>query len=251
MIYLARHYAMRRNTVTLLLAVFFAVFSLTWIGYFLLVTWVFNYDITGYILYVSLVDFGVIFLIGLVMIRLRELYLLPAAVILIAYFVDYTLLVARDQLIASIEFFSYVNYGQFIGNIWYMIADKLSVGSLVPPSYVETFDLIFSPLTVIIPRTEITAVAIFVFIISVPTIILFYYTAWRNRSGRSLGFAVGLTIISLNLFTGLSEDIIAITTLAAMVFFALGIFGIFDRIAKTKPEETREVSAKGKSARHK
>jgi len=242
-IYLARHYVRTRNAVTLLLVVFFAMFSLTWLGYFLITTWVLNFDIVTYILYVSLVDFGVILLIGLVMIKLKELYLLPASILLIAYFYDYNLSVARDQIIASIELLSYVNYGRFIGNPLFMILDKLSAGSLVPPPYVEFFGLLFSPLSIIIPRIDITTIGIFLFIISAPTIILFYYIAWKNRSGRSLGFAVGLTILNLNLFTGLSEEIIATTTLIATVFFALGIFAIFDRILKTKPQETKEVAA--------
>lgn len=247
-IYLVRHYHMKRHIVTLLLVVFFSMFSLTWLGYFLMAAWILNYDMTTYVLYVSLVDFGVILLIGLVMVRFEEIYLLPASILIIAYLFDYNLSSARDQLIAGIEFVSYIIYGGFLGDPLYMILDKLSLGSLVPPQYIEIFGLIFSPLSIIIPRIDITVIGIFLLILSAPTIILFYYLAWKNRSGRSLGFAVGLTIMNLNLFTGLNKNIIAVTTLVATFFFALGVLGIFDRFTKTRLPETQSVTAKNEGA---
>ncbi|WXG39583.1 MAG: hypothetical protein WED07_01905 [Candidatus Freyarchaeum deiterrae] len=242
-IYLARHYIRTRNKITLLLFVFFAMFSLTWLGYLLISNGVFEFDIVTYILYVSLVDFGVILLIGLAMIKLRELFLLPASILLIAYFHEYALSASRDQLINSIQFLLYINYGQVLGNPLYIVIGDIMNG---PPQvlYSEILDLLFNPLSVIIPRIDLTIISIYLLVISAPTIVLFYYLSWKNRSGRSLGFAIGLTVLNLNLFFGLSEDIIAITTVVATVFFALGIFGIFDRIAKTGSQETKKVVTK-------
>jgi len=249
-IYLAKHYVRTRNTVTLLLVVFFAMFSLTWLGYWLISTWVLNFDIVTYILYVSLIDFGVILLIGLVMIRLKELYLLPVSVLLIAYFHEYSLSLNRDLSVNIVQFLSYANYGRLAGDPWYILLSNLSAGSLVPPPYNEILDLLFNPVSIMIPRIDVTIISIYLFIISAPTFILFYVIAWRNRSGRSLGFAVGLTVLNLNFVSGLNEEVLAITTLIATVFFALGIFGIFDRIVKTKPQETEEAAAKSESDQH-
>jgi hypothetical protein len=237
-IYLARHYIRARKVVTLLLVVFFAMFSLTWIGYFLIATGVFQFDIVTYILYVSLVDFGVILLIGLVMIKLKELYLLPPSIILIAYFHEFALSTNRDQTIGIIQFLSYLNFRQLIGYPPYVILNSLFDFSFLEP-YNRIFDALFSPLSILIPRIDIMIVSIYLFVFSAPTIILFYYLAWKNRSGRSLGFALGLSVLNLNLIFGIGEDVIALTTLVGTFFFALGILGIFDRIAKTGYSETR------------
>ncbi|WXG39584.1 MAG: hypothetical protein WED07_01910 [Candidatus Freyarchaeum deiterrae] len=248
MIYLARHYVRNRNSITLLLTVFFAMFSLTYIGYLLITTGIIQFDLVTYLLYVSLVDFGVILLIGLAMIKLREAYLLPASIILIGYFHESILSSSRDLLVRIIQFFSYYNYGQLIGNPLYMILSDQFFG-LFPIQYAEIFDMLFKPLfepTSFTPA-DINIIGIYLLIISAPTIILFYYLAWKNRSGRSLGFALGITVLNFNLITGVVVEIMTITSLVSMVFIALGIFGIFDRIAKTGSRETQAVAAKNKS----
>jgi hypothetical protein len=235
-----------RIAVTLLLAVFLAMFSLTWIGYLLITNGVLQFDIVTYMLYVSLVDFGIILLIGLAMIKLKELYLLPAFIVIIAYFSEYSLSSNRDLEISGIQIFSYLNYGHVIGNPLAVFLGFISATPTQIFSYEEIWDLLFDPLRVVIPRIDITVISIYLLIISAPTIVLFYYIALKNRSGRSLGFATGLIVLNLTLIFGMNEDIVAITTLVATVFFSLGIFGIFDRIAKTKPSETEAVAAKRK-----
>jgi hypothetical protein len=243
MIYLARHYVRKRNAVTLLLVVLFAMFSLTYIGYLLITTRIIQFDVVTYLLYVSLVDFGVILLIGLEMIKLREAVLLPASIILIAYFHESILSANRDLLVRSIQFLSYFNYGQLIGNPWYMILSDQFPG-LFPIQYAEIFDTLFKPLfeASSFTPTDINIMGIYFLLISAPTIILFYYLAWKNRSGRSLGFAIGLTVLNLNLITGVIVEVMTITSFVASIFFALGIFGVFDKVAKTKPQETKTVA---------
>lgn len=235
MIYLARHYVRKRNAVTLLLVVLFAMFSLTYIGYLLITTGISKFDVVTYLFYVSLVDFGVILLIGLVMIKLKELYLLPASIVLIAYFHESILSSNRDLLVRSVQFLSYFNYGQLIGDPWYVILSDQFPG-LFPIQYAEIFGMLFKPLFMSssFTPTDINIIGIYFLMISAPTIILFYYLAWKNRSGRSLGFAIGLTVLNLNLVTGVIVEIMTITSFVASIFFALGIFGVFDRIGKTK-----------------
>jgi hypothetical protein len=213
------------------------MFSLTWLGYFLIATGVFQFDIVTYILYVSLVDFGVILLIGLVMVRFKELYLLPVSILLIAYFHEYALSASRDRIIGSIQFISYANFGHMIGEPSYIILNSIFDFSFLSP-YNTIFDALFSPLSILVPRVDIFIVSVYLFIISTPTIILFYYIAWKNRSGRSLGFAIGLTTLNFNLIFGINEDAIALTTLIATIFFTLGVLGIIDKIAKIKHQKS-------------
>jgi hypothetical protein len=245
MVYLARHYIRRRNVITLLLVVLFAMFSLTYIGYLLITTGIIKFDIVTYLLYVSLIDFGVILLIGLVMIKLKEFYLLPALIVLVAYFHESILSSNRDLLVRSIQFLSYFNYGHFIGDPWYMILSDQFPG-LFSIQYAELFDMLFKPLFMAssFTPTDIHIISIYFLIISAPTIILFYYLAWKNRSGRSLGFAVGLTVLNLNLITGVNVEVMTITSFAASIFFALGIFRVFDRIAKTGYPKTKTLATK-------
>lgn len=246
MIYLARHYFKVRNIITLLLVVFFVMFSLTWIIYFLIATGVFQFDIVTYILYVLLVDFGVILLIGLFMVRFKELYLLPASILLIAYFHEYALSASRDRVIGSIQFISYATQGHLIGEPSYVILNSMFDFSFIAP-YNTLFDAFFSPLSILVPRIDIFIVSLYLFIISTPTIILFYYIAWKNRSGRSLGFALGLTVLNFNLIFGINESILSVITLMATVLFILGIFGIFDRIIKMGIQEPSSITPKGES----
>ena len=79
-------------------------------------------------------------------------------------------------------------------------------------------------------------------LISAPTILLFYYIAWKNRSGRSLGFALGLTILMVNMFyQRVSPEIQAVVTLVGTIIFALGIFGMLDRLMPKIEESAKHI----------
>jgi hypothetical protein len=240
MVYLAKHFAERRQIVTLLLVIFFGMFSATYIVYYLILVDVFQLDITSYILFTSLLYFAVILLVGLVMLKLRELYLLPELIATIAV-IHYYILDTANTLTANIlQFLSLIFTGQFIGQVWFLIPDRTYDPSFLQNlPYFETIKPFLNPLSVIIPDVPIIAMGIYIMIISAPTVILFYYIAWKNRSGRSLGFALGLTLLELNMIYWIPVETHATITITATIIFALGIFGIIDTIIKKA--ETQKI----------
>jgi hypothetical protein len=242
MVYLAKHFAERRQVVTLLLVIFFFMFTATYIVYYVILIGVLSINVSAYVLFTSLLYFAVISLVGLVMLKIRELYLLPELIATIAI-IHYFILDSANTLEADIvQDLSYVSTGQFIGQIWYIIIDSFNPGFLKNLSYFQTIYPFLNPLGTIIPDVPVFAMGIYIIIISAPTIILFFYISWKNRSGRSLGFALGLTLLEVNLVYGLDVVIKAAITIIATIIFALGVFGIIDRI--TKKEESQKIGSK-------
>nr|MDO8081390.1 hypothetical protein [Candidatus Freyarchaeota archaeon] len=240
MVYLAKHFAKRKQVVTLLLVIFFAMFAATYVVYYLILIDVLQINITTYVLFTALLYFAVILLVGLVMLKIRELYLLPELIATIAI-IHYNVLDTANMLTGdSLQLLSYYFTGQFIGQSWFLIPDRtFNPGFLQNLPYFETIKPFLNPLSVIIPDVPIVAMGIYIMIISAPTIILFYYIAWKNRSGRSLGFALGLTLLEVNMAYWIPVEIHAIITVIATIVFALGIFGIIDSVIKK--EETQKI----------
>ena len=85
--------------------------------------------------------------------------------------------------------------------------------------------------------------AIYLAAIVFPTTILFYILAWKNRSGRSLGFSLGLTtnilVGFLTLTSNAPREFADVLMLVSGLFFALGIFGVFDKLMKREQKKSR------------
>ncbi len=240
--YLAKRFFERRQIVTLLIIVYFAMFSATWIGYFLILVDLFQVHPYVYIVFTSLIDFSVVLLVGLAMMEIRELYLLPPYVATIAAIhysiLDYT----RTEAYLGIQYLSYITSGQLIGQSWYVISEKFDPSLLRNLPYFLNIEPFLDPLNVMYPPTPIIAMGIYIMLISAPTILLFYYIAWKNRSGRSLGFALGLTILMVNMFyQRVSPEIQAVVTLVGTIIFALGIFGMLDRLMPKIEESAKHI----------
>lgn len=242
MVYLAKHFAERKQTATLLLVIFFAIFAATYVVYYLILVNVLLIDHTTYVLFTALLYFAVILLVGLVMLKIRELYLLPELISAIAI-INYNISDSANTLTSNLlQYFSYASTGQFIGQIWFLIPDATYNPSFLQNlPYYGTILPLLNPLSVVIPDVPETTMGIYLIIISAPTIILFYYLAWKNRSGRSLGFALGLTLLEFNMAFWIAVYIRAVITIIATVIFALGIFGIIDRIAKKEDPPKTEA----------
>ncbi len=229
--YLTKRFFERKQIVTLIIITYFAMFSATWIGYFLILLDIFQIHPYVYIVFTSLIDFSVVLLVGLVMMEIRELYLLPPYVATLAaihYFIlDYT----RTEAYLGTQYLSLVTTGQFIGQSWYVILGNLDPSLLRTLPYFLNIEPILDPLNVAYSPTHLIVMGIYIMLLSAPTILLFYYIAWKNRSGRSLGFALGLTILMANMFyQRVSPEIQAIVTLVGTIIFALGIFGVLDEL---------------------
>jgi hypothetical protein len=240
--YLAKRFVESRQIVTLLIITYFAMFSATWIVYYLILVDLLQVHPYVYIVFTSLIDFSVVLLVGLVMMEIRELYLLPPYVATIATFHYFILDYTRSEVYLGIQYLSYVSTGQLIGQSWYVILGNLDPSLLRTLPYYLNIEPFIDPLNVIYPPTHIIVMGIYIMIISAPTILLFYYIAWKNRSGRSLGFALGLTILMVNMFyQRVSPEIQAVVTLVGTLIFALGIFGILDRLMPKIEESTKHT----------
>ncbi|MEM3586734.1 MAG: hypothetical protein QXO71_05355 [Candidatus Jordarchaeaceae archaeon] len=231
MLRLAKHFIERKQIVTLLLVIFFGMFSATYIVYYLILIDVFQLDVTSYLLFTSLIYFAVILLVGLVMLKLRELYLLPELIVTIAA-IHYNILDSSNTSLANmLHFISYTLTGHLIGQEWFLIPSRTYDPSFLQNfPYFENIKPFLNPLSIIIPDIPILAMGIYITLLSAPTIILFYYIAWKNKSGRSLGFALGLTILEINMAYWLPVETHALITITATAIFTLGIFGILNKI---------------------
>ena len=238
MVQLGKLFAKRRQAVTLLLVIFFGMFSGIYIVYYLILIDVLQINITTYVLFTSLLYFAVILLVGLVMLKLKELYLLPVLIATIAI-IHYNVLDTSNTLMGNtLQLLSYTFTGQVIGQLWYLIPDKTYDPSFLQNlPYFETIKPFLNPLSIIIPDVPTATMSIYIMLLSAPTIILFYYIAWKNRSGRSLGFALGLTLLEVNMMYWIPVETHATITITATIVFTLGIFGIIDQIIKKKENQ--------------
>lgn len=238
MIRLAKHFAERKQVVTFLLVIFFGMFSATYIVYYLILIDVLQLDITSYILFTSLLNFAVILLVGLVMLKLRELYLLPVLIVTVAI-VHYNILDTANTTLANmLHSLSYSLTGHLIGQEWFLIPSRTYDPSFLQNlPFFESIKPLLNPLSIVIPDIPIVVMSIYLMILTAPTVILFYYITWKNRSGRSLGFALGLTLLEINMTHWLPIETHTPIILTATIVFALGIFGILDRIIKKRENQ--------------
>lgn len=244
--YLIRHYLKVRENITLLFIAFFGGVPFFAVFCLLILMDVINFDLILAIVYMFLVSITILAVIGLVMLGIEQLYTLPLFVATLAFF-HYSVLASNHvQIISSIQIFSLLYTGELIGSPWY-IALKYVFPNILTPSIKNSavLNLIFDPLELIFPDISLGAISLYLSVIVLPTIILFYILAWKNRSGRSLGFALGLTTyLILGALVGAEvlwfrsiED--TISTFIGSTFFALGILGLLDKLVKKEKEHKK------------
>jgi hypothetical protein len=198
-------------------------------------------------LFAFLIATGIVATMGIVMLGFKTIYLLPALIVMIIFFYYQTLESNYTSLVDSARYLSYLAMGNFVGEPWFIILKTVFPNLYVQRlRYTNLLNLLFDPITLIFPNPTISILAFCEGGLAVPTTILFYYLAWKNRSGRSLGFALGLTTyLILGVLTLLPEIVIRVSpgivlTFIATLFFALGILGPLDKlIPKENPKKEK------------
>lgn len=248
-VYLANHYRKKRINITLLLIAFFAFGSIFYFGYYLALTGVLPISSNWDIIFAALTIFGILLLIALVMIGIKELYLLPLLIVSIGLIHIYLVDWARSMTVYLIRYVSYLVTGVFLDNPWLIVFKDVSptlVSLITTDPFIGVLNSLLDPIPPLIPQAYLTVLPFYMLGLSIPAIILFSFLTWKNRSGRSLGFAIGVIVADINLLLSASGDISASVMIVAAVFFALGIFGVFDKLVLKKEKSTKERSLKAK-----
>ena len=242
-IYLFRRYLEKREKLTWLFITFFVVQPVFWLVNFSVAAGILNINISLSLEYTYLVGTTILAVIGLVLLGVKQLYALPPLVTILAYIqqtqVDATITQTTNLIQLTTLYFT----GQFLGNPWFISLKALYPNLFITGQEISTLlNLFLDPLA----RPTTLILGLYLSLIIFPTTILFYLLAWKNRSGRSLGFAVGLTIFIIVGFltaavTSASRDFYNVLTLIASLFFVLGIFGVFDKIMKREAGQKRQV----------
>jgi hypothetical protein len=244
-VYLVRHYSEKRKSITLLFIAFFVWLASFFFVDCLVATDVIQLDIITMSLFAFLIATGIVATIGIVMLGFKTIYLLPALIVIIIFFYYQIQLSNYTYLLDSAQYLSYVAMGNFLGKPWFIILKVMFPNFFVQRLLVTNLlNLLFDPIALVFPNPTILMLSLCEGTLAVPTNILFYYLAWKNRSGRSLGFALGLTTyLILGIMTIPSGVVIrglpGVTLMfIAALFFALGILGPLDKlISKEKPQK--------------
>lgn len=231
---LTRRYMEAREKLTLLFVVYFVFMTLMAITNFLLVIDVLALDLLQTIALLALVTTGLVATIGVVLLGFKQIYLLPAIIVLVALFqyasgsatYNLTMLLVRTYM-----------YMLGVGNLWF-ITLKTAFPNFLSPNQQSAIvvNLLLDPAEVLLTNTPLITLSMYESAIEIPTMILFYYLAWANKSGRSLGFALYLTTLTIwgFLVSSLiieSRSLVSLgITLVSFIFLALGIFGFLDKV---------------------
>lgn len=245
-VYLANHFRKNRQKITLLLTTFFAGFSLFYFGYYLDIITVMPIGNVMVMPFFALTVFGILLLIAIVMMEVRELYLLPPFIVAVALIHIYVVNSARTIIIGILQYVSYVVTGSLVGESWIIVLKEVSpvfMSLINSDPNLGILAKMLDPLSVIIPQVYVTVLAFYLLVISIPAIIIFLFLAWKNISGRSLGFALGIIAVDISSLLGTNQMTHAIIMVAATLLFALGIFGVLDKLIPKK-EKNQESSVK-------
>ncbi|MEM2144143.1 MAG: hypothetical protein QW279_02190 [Candidatus Jordarchaeaceae archaeon] len=239
-VYLFRRYLINRENLTLLFVSFFAALAICFIVNLLIDIGIIHINFTIALEYTFLIGATIVAVIGLVMIGAKQIYMLPPLVTVIAYIHQTLLDSSRNQIYIIIQSFSYIYSGQFLGDPLY-ITIKQIIPDFIPQGsqLAMILNLALDPLQLSRPMILPFYLSLIVF----PTTILFYILAWKNRSGRSLGFSLGLTtniaVGILTLASNSPRELSNFLLLVSALFFAFGIFGFFDKIMKRETKKSK------------
>ncbi|MEM3587463.1 MAG: hypothetical protein QXO71_09100 [Candidatus Jordarchaeaceae archaeon] len=247
-VYLFRRYLQNRENLTLIFVTFFAVMPAFWIVNFLTAIGILNFSVTVTLEYTYLIGTAILAFIGLVLLGVKQLYSIPLLLTILAY-VQQTQMDSKMSTMTNLLHVIYLYFtGRFISDPWFVALKILFPNFLMPGQQISTIlNFFYDPLA----QPPTIMLGIYLALIVFPTTFLFYILAWKNRSGRSLGFALGLTIFILVGFmtassTTVPRDLYNILTLIASGFFALGILGVLDKIImrRESPNVSRELKRK-------
>jgi hypothetical protein len=249
-VYLANHYRKKRLNITLLLIAFFAVSSILYFGYYLDIITVLPINNVMVIPFFALTAFGILLLIAIVMIGYKELYLLPPFIAAIGLINIYVAESALTTTINLLQYFSYVATGSFVGETWLVVLTQSSpvvVALINSDPFLTSLNNLLNPLFATSTQTYLSILAIYMLVISAPAIVLFFFLARRNRSGRSLGFALGIIAMDMSALLGLNQVTSAIIMVVAAALFVLGITGVFDKLIPKEEKPKKATSLKARS----
>nr|MDO8062615.1 hypothetical protein [Candidatus Freyrarchaeum guaymaensis] len=236
---LAKRYMETREKLTLLFITYFAFMTIIPLVDFLILMDVITLNILYATAFLALIVVCFVAVIGIVLLGIKELYLLPLVLAVAGLFhyaianINYTITLTITQIAL---------YTAGMGNPWY-IAIKAAFPNLFTAGQTITgiMNRLFDPAREILGNSPLVTLAIYESVVEVPTAIVFYYLAWANKSGRSLGFALYLTTLTIwgilvsTIVETRSPMSLAIT-LVSFIFLALGIFGVLDRLIKKEKE---------------
>ncbi len=239
-VYLFKKYVESRKSLTLLLTAFFSSIAVFVIVISLIYAGALRVNLSLTEISFFVVAFGIVLLIQLVMAEIKELYFLPAFLTAVIIYQDYVLDLNRKYAINFLQYASLSSIGSIIGNPFFILLKNLNPSSVLQIlENPAAIDPLFDPLAIIIPDVTLFVATIYLGIVGTIAIIFFYYLAWRNKSGRSLGFALGLTVIILVGMVTTTDITFSLLILIGTIIFALGIFGILDKlIKKEEPQIT-------------
>lgn len=238
---LFRRYLETREKITLLFTIYFTFMVLMAMANILLVLDVVTLDLLHTMAILALIAMGFVTTIGVVLLGVKQVYLLPAIIVLVALLhynygsVTYslTMILVRSYL-----------YMAGMGNPWFIILKTVFPNFLSPNQQVAIMiNLLLDPAEILVTNTPLITLSMYDSAIGIPTMILFYYLAWSNKSGRSLGFALYLTTLIIwgflvsSLMIETRSLVSLIITLVSFVFLALGIFGILDKVIQKKEKQ--------------
>nr|MDO8082499.1 hypothetical protein [Candidatus Freyarchaeota archaeon] len=244
---LVRHYLKMRAKITWLFITLFAVMAVCFFVNFLIGTDILYLNVRTALTYTFLIVATIIAVIGSVMLGVKQLYALPLFVAAIALFHQISLNSNYTTTVNSIQAYSYALTGQIIGEPWYITLKSIFPNFILLGQQTSTIlNLLFDPLAISTP----SVLGLYLAAITIPTTALFYILAWKNRSGRSLGFALGLTTYILVGFLTAStvpRDLMNTLILIGALFYALGILGAFDGLMKKEAKKEQIKKQKSKT----
>lgn len=242
-VYLVRRYFEKREKLIWLFVLLFSWLTLVFTILSLATIDIISLDIVLFCLYTFLIVVGIAATIGLVMLGYKAFYSLPALIMLIVFILYLNSLSSYNNNIISLHVFWLTLTGNFLGNPWFITLKNLFpniFGQRIQTTLL--LNSIFDPISLLIPNYPLIVLSLCEIVIVLPTTILFYYLAWANRSGRSLGFALFNTsfivcgLIAVGGIGVRSLPVLSVFLLAG-IFLALGIFGAFDKLMKRKTKK--------------
>ncbi len=239
-VYLVHFYIKNRERLTILLIGFFLYYSAAHFVVVMSLSGFFEMSSLQILMFLSLINSTMLLLIAIAMLELRELYAVAPALAVLGITHASVVDSSTSVIVGGTQFLSYSLTGQIIGNPLYLYLKSAMPISLrdISPILIAYFD----PLSVIIPNSAKMILIMYLVIASVPAAILFYALAWRNKSGKSLGFALGITILDMLGATSIHIGAIhAFFTLVATAFFALGVFGLLDKYLLHRKESQQAI----------
>ncbi len=228
-VYLVRVYWKQREKSTLALLAFFLVYGIErfYAGLgeprIILTHWVVEIDI-GMILAATAL------LIPIAILKIRELYLFPPLVGIALVAVNTISSFYRDTIVNLVNFIFYLS-GY---DLWRPLLDFMNL-RYIRNDYIAAFVNPVSAL--IIPDLSYFYLLISGILLALPALILFSIIAWREKSGKALGFILGLVTIFIGgaLSGGHALMYIAFEVTGISII-GVGIFGLIDKYVYKKTE---------------